>query len=220
MKKKMIAVTLVFSLILCFAYFSLTTEALSKMGSSGTEVKNIQQKLKTWGYYTGSVDGIYGAKTKAAVESFQRKNNLTVDGIAGPKTLDAMGLPSGAKEASSNSSSSDLNLLARIIHGEARGEPYTGMVAVGAVVLNRVKDSRFPKTIAGVIYQAGAFDAVADGQVNLAPSADAISAARDALNGFDPTYGCVYYWNPVTATSKWIWSRTIKYRVGRHVFGV
>ena len=191
-----------------------------KMGSSGSEVRQIQTRLKNWGYYKGSIDGIYGSRTKAAVESFQRKNGLTVDGIAGPATLAAMGLPSGSKPASSNTSDSNVDLLARIIYGEARGEPYTGMVAVGAVVLNRVKDSRFPKTIAGVIYQAGAFDAVADGQINLTPSTQAYNAARDALNGWDPTYGCVYYWNPATATSSWIWSRTIKLTIGKHVFGV
>lgn len=219
-KNRLIALAIILCLILCLAYFTLTTSALSKMGSSGSEVTKIQTRLKNWGYYTGSVDGIYGSKTKAAVESFQRKNGLTVDGIAGPATLKAMGLPSGTASASSNASNSNLDLLARVIHGEARGESYTGMVAVGAVVLNRVDDSRFPKTIAGVIYQPGAFDAVADGQINLTPSTQAYNAARDALNGWDPTYGCVYYWNPATATSSWIWSRTIKVTIGKHVFGV
>lgn len=219
-RNRMIAVAIVLSLILLLAAFTVTTQALSKMGSSGSEVRQIQTRLKNWGYYKGSVDGIYGSRTKAAVESFQRKNGLTVDGIAGPATLAAMGLPSGSKPASSNTSNANVDLLARIIYGEARGEPYTGMVAVGAVVLNRVRDSRFPKTIAGVIYQAGAFDAVADGQINLTPSTQAYNAARDALNGWDPTYGCVYYWNPATATSSWIWSRTIKLTIGKHVFGV
>lgn len=219
-KNKLIALAIVLSLILCLAYFTLTTSALSKMGSSGSEVTRIQTRLKNWGYYTGSVDGIYGSKTKQAVESFQRKNGLTADGIAGPATLKAMGLPAGTASASSNASNSNLDLLARVIHGEARGESYTGMVAVGAVVLNRVDDSRFPKTIAGVIYQPGAFDAVSDGQINLKPSTQAYNAARDALNGWDPTYGCVYYWNPATATSSWIWSRTIKVTIGKHVFGV
>ncbi len=217
-RKKLLAIFLLMCLIISAVYFSITTQALSKYGSSGSEVRNIQTKLKNWGYYNGSVDGIYGSQTKAAVESFQRKNGLKVDGIAGPETLAAMGLPSGTSSSNSSSSDSDLNLLARIIHGEARGEPYTGMVAVGAVVLNRVKDSRFPKTIAGVIYQSGAFDAVSDGQINLTPSQQAINAARDALNGWDPTYGCVYYWNPATATSKWIWSRPIKVTIGKHVF--
>lgn len=219
-RNRMIALAIALGLILLLACFSVTTQALSKMGSSGSEVRQIQTRLKNWGYYKGSVDGIYGSRTKAAVESFQRKNGLTVDGVAGPATLTAMGLPAGTKPASSNTSDSNVDLLARIIYGEARGEPYTGMVAVGAVVLNRVRDSRFPKTIAGVIYQAGAFDAVADGQINLTPSTQAYNAARDALNGWDPTYGCVYYWNPATATSSWIWSRTIKLTIGKHVFGV
>ena len=218
---KLVALFLVLCVMISFAYFTMAKDALSKLGSSGSEVRDIQQRLKNWGYYNGAVDGIYGAKTKAAVEAFQKKNGLVVDGVAGPKTLEAMGLPTGSKAVSaSNSASSDLNLLARIINGEARGEPYTGMVAVGAVVLNRVKDSRFPKTIAGVIYQAGAFEAVADGQINLHPSTQAMNAARDALNGWDPTAGCIYYWNPATATSKWIWSRTIKYRMGNHVFAI
>lgn len=219
-RNRMIALAIALGIILLLACFSITTQALSKMGSTGSEVTRIQTRLKNWGYYKGSVDGIYGSRTKAAVEAFQRKNGLTVDGIAGPATLAAMGLPSGTASASSNASDSNVDLLARIIYGEARGEPYTGMVAVGAVVLNRVEDSRFPKTIAGVIYQAGAFDAVADGQINLTPSTQAYNAARDALNGWDPTYGCVYYWNPATATSSWIWTRTIKVTIGKHVFGV
>ncbi len=219
-RNRMIALAIALSLILLLAMFTITTQALSKVGSTGSEVTQIQTRLKNWGYYKGSVDGIYGSRTKAAVEAFQRKNGLTVDGIAGPATLAAMGLPTGTASASSNASDSNVDLLARIIYGEARGESYTGMVAVGAVVLNRVKDSRFPKTIAGVIYQAGAFDAVADGQINLTPSTQAYNAARDALNGWDPTYGCVYYWNPATATSSWIWTRTIKVTIGKHVFGV
>lgn len=219
-RNRMIALAIALSLILLLAMFTITTQALSKVGSTGSEVTQIQTRLKNWGYYKGSVDGIYGSRTKAAVEAFQRKNGLTVDGIAGPATLAAMGLPAGTASASSNASDSNVDLLARIIYGEARGESYTGMVAVGAVVLNRVKDSRFPKTIAGVIYQAGAFDAVADGQINLTPSTQAYNAARDALNGWDPTYGCVYYWNPATATSSWIWTRTIKVTIGKHVFGV
>ena len=198
-------------------FTSSSVETLSRYGSTGQEVRNIQTRLKNWGYYNGAVDGIYGSKTTEAVKYFQRKNGLAVDGIAGPKTLAALGLPTG-QTGNSGSSSSDLNLLARIIHAEARGEPYTGKVAVGAVVLNRVKHSSFPKTIAGVIYQPGAFDAVADGQINLSPNQDSINAARDALNGWDPTYGCIYYWNPATATSSWIWSRPIKVTIGKHVF--
>ncbi len=195
---------------------------LSGYGSTGNEVRNIQTKLANWGYYDGSVDGIYGYLTYSAVRNFQAKNGLTVDGIAGPQTLAALGLPTGQQASAGGSAndSRDLNLLARIIHGEARGEPYTGQVAVGAVVLNRVRDSRFPKTIAGVIYQPGAFDAVSDGQINLEPDTSSLNAARDALNGWDPTYGCVYYYNPATATSSWIWSRQIVIRIGKHNFAV
>ena len=193
-------------------------EILSKYGSRGTEVTQIQTKLKRWGYYNGSIDGIYGSQTLAAVKYFQRKNNLTVDGIAGPKTLAAMGISSSSGNSSSVSNSSNLNLLSRLIYGEARGEPYTGQVAVGAVVLNRVKSSSFPNTIAGVIYQKGAFDIVSDGQINLEPDATAKKAAQDALNGWDPSYGAIYYFNPNTATSSWIWSRPLTVVIGNHRF--
>lgn len=195
-------------------------QVLSKRGSTGSEVKQIQQKLKTWGYYKGNVDGIFGKQTEEAVRSFQRKNGLTVDGIAGSATLAAMGISSSSTSASNSSwtSSSDLNLLARLVYGEGRGEPYSGQVAIAAVVLNRVSDSRFPKTIAGVIYQSGAFDVVADGQINLSPNSTAYQAARDALNGWDPTYGCVYYYNPRTATNKWIKTLPITVTIGKHVF--
>jgi len=191
--------------------------ALSKYGSSGSEVTQIQTKLKRWGYYTGSIDGIYGSKTVAAVKWFQSKNGLTVDGIAGPATLAAMGITSSSSSGGS-ASSNDLNLLAHLIYAEARGEPYTGQVAVGAVVLNRVKSSSFPNTVAGVIYQSGAFSVVSDGQINLSPNTTAVNAARDALNGWDPTYGCIYYFNPDTATSSWIWSRPYVITIGKHRF--
>lgn len=191
-------------------------ETLSRFGSTGQEVKNIQTRLKNWGYYTGTVDGVYGSKTVSAVKSFQRKNGLTADGIAGTQTLAAMGIQSSS--GSSGSNSNNLNLLAKLIHGEARGEPYSGMVAVGAVVLNRVSNPNFPSTVAGVIYQSGAFDAVSDGQINLAPSTQAYNAARDALNGWDPSGGAIYYFNPATATNKWIWSRPLTVTIGRHRF--
>ena len=194
-------------------------EALSKYGSRGEEVRQIQEKLKRWGYYNGNVDGIYGSQTLEAVKYFQRKNGLTVDGIAGPATLKAMGIFNSSNSSSSSSSnSSDVNLLARIIYGEARGEPYSGQVAVGAIVLNRVKSSSFPNTISGVIYQSGAFDAVRDGQINLSPDSTAKKAAQDALNGWDPSYGAIYYFNPSTATNKWIWSRPMTVTIGRHRF--
>ncbi len=194
-------------------------EALSKYGSRGDEVIQIQTKLKRWGYYNGNIDGIYGSQTQEAVRYFQRKNGLAVDGIAGPKTLAAMGITSSSSNSSSSSSNtSNVNLLARLIYGEARGEPYTGQVAVGAVVMNRVKSSSFPNSISGVVYQSGAFDAVRDGQINLTPDATAKKAAQDAINGWDPSYGAIYYFNPSTATNKWIWSRPMTVTIGRHRF--
>lgn len=197
-------------------------EALSKYGSRGNEVSQIQEKLKRWGYYNGSIDGIYGSKTLSAVKAFQRKNGLTVDGIAGQKTLSAMGINSSSSGSNAgnntNSNSNDVNLLARVIYGEARGEPYTGQVAVGAVIMNRVKHNSFPNTLASVIYQSGAFDAVADGQVNLSPDSTAKKAAQDAINGWDPSYGAIYYFNPSTATNKWIWSRPLTVVIGKHRF--
>ena len=218
-KKGIVVVTIIVMIFFTYnIFFREDAIALSKYGSRGSEVTQIQTKLKRWGYYTGSVDGIYGSKTVEAVKYFQRKNGLTVDGIAGPNTLKAMGITSTGNSNSSTTNSTDLNLLARLIYGEARGESYTGQVAVGAVVLNRVKSSKFPNTIAGVIYQAGAFDVVSDGQINMAPSSTAIKAAQDALNGWDPSYGAIYYFNPNTATSKWIWSRPVTVVIGNHRF--
>ena len=192
---------------------------ISRYGSSGEEVKQIQKKLKDWGYYNGSADGIYGSKTFSAVKKFQQKNGLKVDGIAGEKTLAALGINnSNSSNSGNNVNNTDLNLLSKLVHGEARGEPYKGMVAVAATVLNRVADSRFPNTIAGVIYQSGAYTCVADGQINLEASSQARKAAQDAINGWDPTSGCIYYFNPDTATSKWIWSRPQVMTIGKHIF--
>ncbi len=195
--------------------------AVVKQGDSGSTVKQIQTKLKSWGYYTGSVDGVFGSRTLAAVKYFQRVNGLTADGIVGAKTAAAMGIKlSSSSGGSSTSTSSDLNLLARVVYAEARGEPYTGQVAIAAVVLNRVKSSSFPNTIAGVVYQPYAFTCINDGQINLTPNQTAYNAARDALNGWDPTYGCLFYYNPATATSAWIRQKTIKLYIGSHVFCV
>ena len=215
-----IVIFIFISTIITICFQNSEVEALSKYGSRGNEVTQIQTKLKRWGYYTGSIDGIYGSKTVEAVKYFQRKNGLTVDGIAGPATLKAMGISSSSSSSgtSSSSNSNNVNLLARLIYGESRGEPYTGQVAVGAVVMNRVKSSSFPNTISGVIYQSGSFDAVSDGQINLAPDATAKKAAQDALNGWDPSYGAIYYFNPATATNKWIWSRPMTVTIGRHRF--
>lgn len=226
-KKRMLIGSLILGVIIAIAMISFfrikknnAVEVLSKYGSRGSEVTQIQTKLKRWGYYKGNVDGIYGTQTLNAVKYFQRKNGLKVDGIAGPATLKAMGIfnSSSSSSSSSASNSSNVNLLARLIYGEARGEPYTGQVAVGAVVMNRVRSSSFPNSISGVIYQSGAFDAVRDGQINLSPDSNAKKAAQDAINGWDPSYGAIYYFNPSTATNKWIWSRPMTITIGRHRF--
>lgn len=211
MKKKIFLFLLILLFLLTLAF---TAFATSKKGSSGNEVSQIQEKLKRWGYYSGDIDGIYGSQTEAAVKKFQKNNGLTVDGIAGDETLAAMGITSTTTTSSSN----DLTLLSKVVYSEARGEPYVGQVAVAAIVLNRVSNSSFPNTVAGVVYQAGAFDAVSDGQINLTPDSTARKAAQDAINGWDPTYGCIYYFNPSTATSKWIWSREQVVSIGKHIF--
>lgn len=195
------------------------TQEIAVETLTASETKTIQTRLKRWGYYAGVVDGIYGPKTKAAVISFQRKNGLVADGIVGPKTAAAIGITLSGTKTSTNSNS-DLYLLARCVHAEARGETYQGQVAVAAVVLNRVKSSSFPNTIAGVIYQPYAFSSVNDGQINLTPNQTAISAAQDALNGWDPTYGCLYFYNASTSTSKWIYNRKTVVTIGNHVFAI
>ena len=168
------------------------------------------------------MDGIYGSETFEAVKNFQSKNGVKVDGVAGEKTLQALGIVSSDSTENQNSSSqsnnTDLNLLSKLVYAEARGEPYNGMVAVAATVLNRVADSRFPKSISGVVYEPGAYTCVADGQINLEPNEQAKKAAQDAINGWDPTSGCIYYFNPNTATSSWIWSRPQVITIGKHIF--
>ena len=208
---------LIFSIFIFYNIGFKNVDALSRYGSTGEEVRQIQTKLKRWGYYNGAIDGIYGSKTVSAVKLFQSKNGLTVDGIAGTKTLAAMGIYNSSSSGSSTNNT-DLNLLAHLIYAEARGEPYKGQVAVGAVVLNRVKSSSFPNTVAGVIYQKNAFSVVNDGQINLSPNSTAVKAAQDALNGWDPSYGAIYYFNPNTATSGWIWSRPYVMTIGKHRF--
>lgn len=221
MKKKWITnrivIMSIFVLLFNFVLFVRYSDALSKYGSRGSEVTTIQTKLKRWGYYNGAIDGVFGTQTLNAVKAFQRKNGLTVDGVAGTQTLNAMGITSSAS-TSTSTNSSDLNLLTRIVYAEARGEVYAGQVAIAAVVLNRVKSSSFPNSIAGVIYQPGAFTAVSDGQINLTPNETARKAAQDALNGWDPTYGSIYYFNPNTATSGWMWSRPYVTTIGKHRF--
>jgi N-acetylmuramoyl-L-alanine amidase len=193
---------------------SVTVFAAYRSGDRGEKVREIQTRLKRWGYYTGNIDGIYGKKTVAAVKYFQRQNGLTVDGICGEQTLAALGI-SGGSQAGDN----DLYLLSRMIAAEARGEPYVGQVAVGAVILNRVRHPSFPNSIAGVIYQPRAFSAIDDGQWQKTPITDsARRAARDALSGWDPTGGAIYYYNPAKTTSKWIYSRPVVTTIGAHVF--
>lgn len=187
-----------------------------KKGSSGSVVSQIQTKLKNWGYYSGNIDGVFGSQTEKAVRAFQQKNGLTVDGKVGAQTLAALGIQNGG--SASQSSSGDVALLARLISAEARGEPYNGQVAVGAVVLNRMKHPSFPNTMSGVIYQSGAFSCIDDGQFNQPVSDVCYQAARDALNGADPSGGAIYYFNPATATSKWIWSRPLIVVIGKHRF--
>ena len=222
--KKIAFTVLIISTIAFIVYYVFvngnTVLALSKYGSRGAEVTQIQTKLKRWGYYKGNIDGIYGSQTVAAVKLFQRKNGLAVDGIAGKNTLAAMGIysSSNSSSSSSNSNSSNLNLLSRLVYGEARGEPYSGQVGVAAVVLYRVKSSSFPNTVSGVFYHSGAFDVVSDGQINLTPNSTAKKAAQDAINGWDPSYGAIYYFNPSTATNKWIWSRPMTVTIGKHRF--
>ena len=205
---KMLIVIFVLVSILC-----ITVGALSKMGSTGSEVSKIQSRLKEWGYYTGSVDGIFGTQTRNAVIKFQKANGLVPDGIVGSKTLAAIGISGGESY-----NSADYELLARIISAEARGETYLGQVAVGAVVLNRVEHPSFPDTLSGVVYQSGAFSCLYDGQFYEPIEDSAYSAARDALNGLDPSGGAIYYYNPKTATNKWIRSRPVITTIGRHIF--
>ncbi len=204
--------------------------AVLRQGSKGSDVKEVQRRLKNWGYYKGSVDGVFGAQTKAAVISFQKKNGLTADGVVGKATYQALGMNEaynslvGSSSSSGGGvngfSSSDVYLLARTIYAEGRGEPYVGQVAIGAVVLNRVRHDEFPNTISGVVYQKHAFTAVTDGQINLTPNETAMKAARDAINGWDPSGGAIYYYNPAVATSSWIFSRPTVTVIGKHVFAI
>lgn len=223
-KRLCLALAVLLSVSMVLVALVPAVEAASyKKGSSGAVVTQIQTKLKSWGYYTGTVDGIYGSGTERAVRAFQQKNGLTVDGKAGDQTLAAMGLSAGGGNSSNSggsggASSSQVDLLARLISAEARGEPYSGQVAVGAVVLNRIKHPSFQNTLSGVIYQSGAFTCITDGQFNQPVAESAYRAARDALNGVDPSGGAIYYFNPSTATSSWIWSRPLITVIGKHRF--
>lgn len=215
------AVVLCLVTVLSLALLPLQTARAANIvkGDTAANIRIVQQRLADLGYYTYKVDGIWGSRTKTAVKNFQRAKGLTADGIVGSKTEKALGITLGGGSInSSNISSNNLDLLARCVYAEARGEPYTGQVAIAAVVLNRVRSSSFPNTISGVIYQKGAFTCVSDGQINYSPNSTAYQAAKDALNGSDPTNGCLYYYNPATATSKWIWSLKVELTIGRHSF--
>ena len=218
-KRKILAVTLA---LVCAAIWTGTADAAVAWGDRGTDVVKIQQRLRQYGYMDAPADGIFGQATYEAVIWFQRKNGLKADGVVGPATAAALGitLSGGGSTATASYNESEIYTLARLVHAEARGEPYVGKVAVAAVVLNRVRSASFPNTISGVIYQAGAFDCVGDGQINLSPDSDSLRAARDAMNGWDPTGGCVYYYNPATSTSAWIWSREVRLSIGAHSFAV
>ncbi|MBQ5812974.1 MAG: spore cortex-lytic enzyme [Clostridia bacterium] len=211
------AILAVLAFALSMAMLYPSRAATYRRGSSGSTVRNIQQRLKNWGYYTGAVDGIYGSRTVEAVKYFQRKNGLTADGVCGNATLRALGISTGISSAGAGRQD-DLYLLAKMISAEARGEPYVGQVAVGAVILNRVRHPSFPNSIAGVLYQPGAFTALSDGQFRQEPGEESRRAAQDAMNGWDPTGGAIYYYNPAKSTSSWIFSRETIMTIGKHVF--
>lgn len=203
--------------------------AVLKQGVKSDEVREVQRRLKLWGYYNGSVDGVFGVGTRSAVIAFQKKNGLKADGVVGKSTYKALGMTKSYEILSSQTgnsngagafNSSEVYLLAKTIHAEGRGEPYVGQVAIGAVILNRVRDDAFPNTIAGVVYQKHAFTAVSDGQINLEPNETAMRAARDAISGWDPTGGAIYYYNPAVATSAWIFDRQTVTVIGKHVFAI
>lgn len=221
LKKTVLTVAVLTALMFAFAAWGQYASAdLYKKGASGAGVTQIQTRLKAWGYYSGAVDGVYGSGTEKAVRYFQKKNGLAVDGHCGAQTLAALGLPNnmGGGASGGGGGSGDTALLARLISAEARGEPYEGQVAVGAVVLNRVRHSSFPNSVSGVIYQPGAFSCLDDGQFDEPVAESAYRAAQDALNGWDPSGGAIYYFNPNTATSAWIWSRPAIVTIGRHMF--
>lgn len=215
---KTAVVVLSFLLLLASASAFIGTDSenvVSQLGSSGKEVTAIQERLKERGLFNDSVTGYYGEKTRQAVLRFQKQQGISQTGTAGPVTLRALGISIGAVPAATEQ---NINLLARIISAEARGEPYVGQVAVGAVILNRIEHPSFPDTLSGVIYENGAFTAIVDGQFNEPVADSAYNAARDALNGWDPTGGCVYYYNPAKTSNAYMHSRPTVTVIGSHRF--
>lgn len=212
MKKIIISVIAV--LMLTVHVLAAPVEASSattvRYGNSNGDVWDLQYRLQTMGLYNSTLDGHFGQRTAKAVQQFQHRYGLTADRIVGPHTWRAL------KRHSANAE--EVKLLARAVYSEARGEPYEGQVAVAAVIMNRVRSADFPDSIAGVIFQPRAFTAVDDGQFWLEPNATAYAAVYDALRGWDPTNGALYYFNPDTATSAWIWTRTQTDKIGRHIF--
>lgn len=205
------------------------------VGSRGDDVYELQGRMKFLGYYGGRIDGQFGWQTYNAVRNFQYQFGINIDGIVGPQTKNKLvqatinwnptGTSGGSGSAVMSSpsvrqfSSNDKNLLARAVYSEARGEPYNGQVAVAAVILNRLRSQTFPNTISGVIFEPRAFTAVDDGQFwGLTPIKESYNAVNDAVNGWDPSLGATYYFNPVTATSAWIWSRPQIKKIGKHIF--
>ena len=220
-RRLLAALALLFAVNIALILIAQTAQAATyRQGSSGEQVRVIQDKLKRWGYYDGAVDGIFGSATAKAVRYFQRTNGLTEDGVVGKDTLAALGMFNTGTGTSSGAAAQDatVNLLARVISAEARGEPYAGQVAVGAVILNRVEHPSFPSTVAGVVYQPGAFTCMVDGQIDQPVAESCVRAAQEALNGSDPSGGAIYYFNPSTATSSWIWSRPLIKVIGNHRF--
>lgn len=248
MRNRLIVVTSIIVLLLFGSFSLLrggenaATETFSnatlKVGSSGQDVYELQGRLTHLGFFNGKIDGKFGKSTKDAVTWFQWKFGLKSDGVVGAKTklklweatkswrptaktapVPKKSTPgSVAKSNRLGFTDNDLQMMANAVYGEARGEPYEGQVAVAAVIINRVKSPSFPNTIYGVIFQPGAFTAVADGQIWLTPNEKARQAVEDAINGWDPSGGCEYYFNPDTATSKWIWTRTQIKTIGKHIF--
>ena len=221
---RVLVIGLINLMIVLMLWNSGGAAALSKYGSRGSEVTQIQQRLQELGYDPGKADGIFGERTQQAVLAFQRDQGLSADGIVGEKTLAALGLSSAGGGSGGGAyggfSESDVQLLASIISAEARGEPYEGQVAVGAVIMNRIAHPSFPNTLSGVIYQEGAFSCLYDGGINAAVADSAYQAAREAINGSDPTGGAIYYYNPAKTTNKWIWSRQVVAVIGAHRFAI
>jgi len=225
-RNKLIVILLSISLFLGLALTTTGQAALGDRslspGSKGAEVKELQKKLIQVGYQVGKVDGVYGKSTTAAVKRFQKSRGLKADGIAGEKTIAELKKLTGESTTSAGTKvgfkNSDVQLLARCIHAEGRGEPYIGQVAIGACIMNRLKSSEFPNSIAAIIYQPKAFSAVDDGQINMPPDDTAVKAAKEAMSGSDPTGGALFYFNPAKTKNKFIWSRPQIKKIGNHIF--